>query len=106
MSEEVLSESYNLGLGDWLERNASANISTKDASEMLKSHVAEHEFPIPDAMAGHDVLFRPAFEELIREKQKWDGQVNMDLTNVFPRYMFDRACVRCLTTGGRTRHAI
>jgi len=49
MSKEVLAESYDVGLTDWLEQNVSANTDIAHTTRLLQQYAEEHEFPIPDA---------------------------------------------------------
>jgi len=49
MSDEVLAESYDMGLADWLEQNASGDIDPKHTAKLLQQYAEEHEFPMSDA---------------------------------------------------------
>jgi hypothetical protein len=49
-----------------------------------------HAVRLADAMAAHDSLFKPSFEELTEENQLYEGRVLMDITKVIPQHVLNR----------------
>jgi hypothetical protein len=51
--------------------------------------VLGHAVRLAKAMAAHDFLFKPSFEELTKGNQLYEGRVLMDVTRVVPQRVLD-----------------
>jgi hypothetical protein len=49
-----------------------------------------HAVRLADAMAAHDSLFKPSFEELTKENLLYEGRVLMDVTKIVPQHVLDQ----------------